>query len=257
MDDAVRVGCRVIADHSHHWIEAVLDQPLGVEPVGDGYAGCRKVTQRLCCRTDDGAGAEDCNRALGCIDQPGRRGNVFGIGHGAIGGCSPMPCFRDDRLRHLAPFNQLGGEPGKVEVHGQRRRRARFAHRLAKQKRQLRSGFNTRGEPCNRRKERPVIDFLIGIAVELGDGLVTRHREHRRTSQVGVLQPGREIRCAHGLRHADADAASGTGVTVGHVRRRLLAVGHDAGHPERFEFDQGVSPDRLHEEHVSDAVFDE
>ena len=73
-----------------------------------------------------------------------------------------------------------------------------------------------------------VLNFLVGVAVLVGQGPVAGDGDDRREAQEGVLEAGGQVGGADGLGHAHRRAVGGAGVAVGHVNRRLFTVADDA-----------------------------
>lgn len=79
--------------------------------------------------------------------------------------------------------------------------------------------------------------------------------DDRRVGEPGVTLAGGEVEGADHLSHADARAAGGARIAVGHVRGGLLRVHLDASDPgPSLDLDQGPPQDRRHHEQVRDAV---
>ena len=70
----------------------------------------------------------------------------------------------------------------------------------------------------------------------------------------GVGQPRGQVRRADALGHADARAAGGAGVAVGHVGGGLLAVGDDAADVHVLHFRHDAKEGGGHLEYACDAV---
>ena len=72
------------------------------------------------------------------------------------------------------------------------------------------------------------VDELVGLLVELVEGRLAGQRDHRRVVEVGVGDPGDEVRGARPeRRHRHRRAAGQPPVDVGHERRALLVAGRD------------------------------
>ena len=84
--------------------------------------------------------------------------------------------------------------------------------------------------------------------------LVSSQGNDRRQAQVGVLQSGGKVGCAHRLRHADAGLAGGAGVAVGHVRGGLLPMGDDPLDADEVHLGQRSSQDSRYEEYMGHSV---
>jgi hypothetical protein len=104
-------------------------------------------------------------------------------------------------------------------------------------------------------EEREVLDLLIDVATARLRIRSAGQDHQRRTGEIEIAQPGRQIRGTDTLGEAHADAPGSPGVAIGHVDGGLLPVGQ--GPPDRrppVHFRQRVTEDRRHEEDVRDAL---
>ncbi|MNC86681.1 hypothetical protein D3C83_23550 [compost metagenome] len=101
---------------------------------------------------------------------------------------------------------------------------------------------------------REVFEFLVGVAMARHGCRSARHRDHGRAGEIRVLQPRREIRCAHVLSHAHAGFPARPRVAVRHVRGGLLAVRHDAPDAHALHRGKRLKQHLRHEEDVRHAV---
>ena len=99
-----------------------------------------------------------------------------------------------------------------------------------------------------------VVDLLVGVAMARLRRRAAGDRDDRGAGHETVAQPGRQIRGADHLRHADARLAAGAGVAVGHVGGGLLAVHHDAADRPVLHLGEGLEHESRHEEDVRDVV---
>ena len=128
------------------------------------------------------------------------------------------------------------------------------AEGLAQQQGQLLQGVHLHVVFGHRLIVGPVMDFLIGVAIAVGNLLLPGEGDHRGVGQPGLLQTGGQVARAHGLGQAHRWLAGDAGHAVGHVGGRLFRVGHDALDAHLFQEDQGLAQDRLHIKDMGDAV---
>ena len=207
------------------------------------------------------AGTEDFNAAV-CDDHGTRR--VLDRGNRPVdGGRIGMRAKRRKaRVRLIGgnvelAFKRRHGIAGiarHVDMDGSRRAGRRLAEGLPQQMRNLLERVDTAVELGDRLIQRLVGNFLVGIAILVLRDVAPRDCNDGRMPEIGILHAGRQIRCAHGLGHADSRPSRYAGISVRHVRDRFFRVAQDALDPRRFDLGQRASQDRVHEKHMGHAI---
>ena len=101
---------------------------------------------------------------------------------------------------------------------------------------------------------RVILDFLIGMAMTRHRCRPAGHGNHRRRSEISILQTRRQIGATDVLGHTNARLERRTRIAIGHVGRGFFSVSHDALDPPAFHFNEGFQQHLRHIKHMRDAV---
>ena len=157
-------------------------------------------------------------------------------------GSPPLEILLDDDFQiGLAVFHYLALDAHKVQMYRAGRAGSGFPKGLPQQMRQLFHRVHRHAVFGGGTEGAEMLDFLVGVAVLVGQGPVAGDGDDRGKAQKGVLQAGGEVGRADRLGHADRRAVGGAGVAVGHISRRLFAVGHHPLHTDHFHFGQDAA----------------
>ncbi len=99
-----------------------------------------------------------------------------------------------------------------------------------------------------------MVDFLVIVPVLIHGRRPPGNGYHRRATQVGILQACSQISRTHVLRHTDRRPVGGPCITIGHIGRRLLGVGHYPADAHLFHLHQSFGDDHGHVKNVGNAV---
>ena len=243
-DDFVGAPAGIGAADAHG--EGVIfgDGALGVQ--GGGYGDVEHFSQLdyfgLGSGGGDAAAGDDDGTAGGgqCL---GGFADFVGAGFGAEGGAVAEVVFDDDFEVGFAVFDDFALDAHKVEVDGAGSAGGGFAESLAQEVGELFYIVHGHAVFGGGAEGAEVFDFLVGVAVLVGEGTVAGDGDDRGEAEEGVLQAGGEVGGADGLGHTDGGAVGGAGVAVGHVGGGFFAVGDDALDANHFQFSQDAAGD--------------
>ena len=202
-----------------------------------------------------GSDATACHehRPLGAIEQVQSRSHVLRVGEGPHRRHGGESCVHGGV--EVGPFAvDLAFVADELEVYRSRTARHRRTEGLANQIGNLFHRVDDGAELGDVDEGGEVVHLLVDAVVGCVRVATTGKGHDGRVGQVRVSEAGGQVECPHRLGHAHSRAACHPGVTVGHVRGRLLAVGVDAPHAEPLELHERTPQDGRHHEDVRDAV---